>query len=440
MPRQPENDVIMTRPKIAIIGAGWAGLSAAAHLVEHADVALYEAGRVAGGRARGVPSDEFSFLDNGQHLLIGAYQAVFRLLDKTGMDWRRHFYRQPLRWYLHDGLRFEAAWSLPAPLNLLTGLLRGENASLGEKMALVQQLKHLQAHHKRQLPDQSVLSWLEGQGVSRKWLLEFWQPMVWGALNTPLDEASLNVLCNVLADGVWAGCELSDYFVPRVDLTRAFAMPIVGYLQQHGAAWLPNQRVKRVLLDNHRGVRVDGERFDGAIIATAPYHVESVLPPSLGDNIRFAVNSLQYYPITTVYLKYARAFRLPALMTGFAEGTAQWLIDRRRLTGANEIAAVVSLSHRIRATNVQWAQRVHRDVLRVCPQVGKPVAWQVITEKRATIASHVNRVVPTQARLNQYGIWLAGDWLHPRYPATLEAAVQSGAMMAQAVLERFKAA
>ena len=70
MPRQPENDVIMTRPKIAIIGAGWAGLSAAAHLVEHADVALYEAGRVAGGRARGVPSDEFSFLDNGQHLLI----------------------------------------------------------------------------------------------------------------------------------------------------------------------------------------------------------------------------------------------------------------------------------------------------------------------------------------------------------------------------------
>ena len=71
--------------------------------------------------------------------------------------------------------------------------------------------------------------------------------------------------------------------------------------------------------------------------------------------------------------------------------------------------------------------------------MGKPVAWQVITEKRATIASHVNRVVPTQARLNQYGIWLAGDWLHPRYPATLEAAVQSGAMMAQAVLERFAA-
>ena len=418
MPRQPENDVIMTRPKIAIIGAGWAGLSAAAHLVEHADVALYEAGRVAGGRARGVPSDEFSFLDNGQHLLIGAYQAVFRLLDKTGMDWRRHFYRQPLRWYLHDGLRFEAAWSLPAPLNLLTGLLRGENASLGEKTAL---------------------SWLEGQGVSRKWLLEFWQPMVWGALNTPLDEASLNVLCNVLADGVWAGCELSDYFVPRVDLTRAFAMPIVGYLQQHGAAWLPNQRVKRVLLDNRRGVRVDGERFDGAVVATAPYHVAGVLPPSLGDEVRLAIRDLTYYPITTVYLKYARAFRLPALMTGFAEGTAQWLIDRRRLTGANEIAAVVSLSHRIRATNLQWAQRVHRDVLRVCPQVGKPVAWQVITEKRATIASRVNRAVPAQDELNRHAIWLAGDWLHPRYPATLEAAVQSGEMAAQAVLQRFAA-
>lgn len=170
----------MKKPKIAVIGAGWAGLSAAAHLVEHADVALYEAGRVAGGRARGVSGDAFSFLDNGQHLLIGAYQGVFRLLDKAGADWRGHFFRQPLRWYLHDGLRFEAAWSLPAPLNLLTGLLRGENASLGEKTALVRQLKRLQSHHKRHLPDQSVQSWLDAQGVSRKWLLEFWQPMVWG--------------------------------------------------------------------------------------------------------------------------------------------------------------------------------------------------------------------------------------------------------------------
>ena len=430
----------MKKPKIAVIGAGWAGLSAAAHLVEHADVALYEAGRVAGGRARGVSGDAFSFLDNGQHLLIGAYQGVFRLLDKAGADWRGHFFRQPLRWYLHDGLRFEAAWSLPAPLNLLTGLLRGENASLGEKTALVRQLKRLQSHHKRHLPDQSVQSWLDAQGVSSKWLLEFWQPMVWGALNTPLDEASLNVLCNVLADGVWAQCELSDYFVPKVDLTRAFAAPVVAYLQRQGAAWLPNQRVRRVLLDNRRGVRVDGERFDGAVVATAPYHVAGVLPPSLGEEVRLAIRDLTYYPITTVYLKYGRAFRLPALMTGFAEGTAQWLVDRRRLTGANEIAAVVSLSHRIRATPLQWAQRVHRDVLRVCPDVGKPVAWQAITEKRATIASRLGRVVPAQDGLNRYAIWLAGDWLHPRYPATLEAAVQSGEMVARAVVERFEAA
>ena len=429
----------MKKPKIAVIGAGWAGLSAAAHLVEHADVALYEAGRVAGGRARGVSGDAFSFLDNGQHLLIGAYQGVFRLLDKAGADWRGHFFRQPLRWYLHDGLRFEAAWSLPAPLNLLTGLLRGENASLGEKTALVRQLKRLQSHHKRHLPDQSVQSWLDAQGVSRKWLAEFWQPMVWGALNTPLEEASLNVLCAVLADGVWAQCELSDYFVPKVDLTRAFAAPFVAYLQRQGAAWLPNQRVRRVLLDNRRGVRVDGERFDGAVVATAPYHVAGVLPPSLGEEVRLAIRDLTYYPITTVYLKYGRAFRLPALMTGFAEGTAQWLVDRRRLTGANEIAAVVSLSHRIRATPLQWAQRVHRDVLRVCPDVGKPVAWQAITEKRATIASRVNRAVPAQDELNRHAIWLAGDWLHPRYPATLEAAVQSGEMAAQAVLERFAA-
>ena len=54
----------MKKPKIAVIGAGWAGLSAAAHLVEHADVALYEAGRVAGGRAA-CPAMRFRFWTTG---------------------------------------------------------------------------------------------------------------------------------------------------------------------------------------------------------------------------------------------------------------------------------------------------------------------------------------------------------------------------------------
>ena len=116
-------------------------------------------------------------------------------------------------------------------------------------------------------------------------------------------------------------------------------------------------------------------------------------------------------------------------MTGFAYGTAQWLIDRAQLNGTNEIAATISVSERFSGnlkTSTDWVNAVHADVLRICPNAGKPVAQHVIHEKRATIAATVARSLPDMTDLNAANIWLAGDWLHTRYPATLEAAVQSG--------------
>ena len=97
------------KKKIAIIGAGWTGLSAAVTLVPHADVTLFEAGNVAGGRARAVQSRDFSFLDNGQHLLIDAYQATFDLLKTIGVAQDEIFFRQPFQWYLADGVQFQAS-------------------------------------------------------------------------------------------------------------------------------------------------------------------------------------------------------------------------------------------------------------------------------------------------------------------------------------------
>ncbi|WP_307754116.1 FAD-dependent oxidoreductase, partial [Neisseria gonorrhoeae] len=91
------------RPKIAVIGAGWAGLSAAVTLARHADVTLFEAGRQAGGRARTLAgnTDGFGFLDNGQHILLGAYRGVLRLMKTIGSDPRAAFLHVPLPWHMH---------------------------------------------------------------------------------------------------------------------------------------------------------------------------------------------------------------------------------------------------------------------------------------------------------------------------------------------------
>lgn len=416
--------------QIAVIGAGWAGLAAAAALAPQHRVTLFEASRVAGGRARSVAAAGFSFADNGQHLLLGAYEAVFALLEKAGADVRRHTRRQPLQWHLADGVRFQAAAWLPAPFNLLWAVLGAQGCTLRQKTALLRQLSALKTYQRSTLPDQSVASWLDAQGADDFWRRQFWLPMTAGALNTPLQHASLRVLADVLADGVWARKSGSDYCLPRIGLTEWFAEPVLNHIRAHGGRWQPETRVARLVCAGG-GVWVNGERFDAAVAAVAPYHLDKLLPEHLGGGVRAALNGLRYHAITTVYLRYAAPLALPALMTGLAEGTAQWLIDRRRLNGANEVAAVISLSDTLMLSGSpnsaeSWADAVHRDVLRLCPDAGEPVARQVITEKRATAACTPNRTLPDCADLNAAGIWLAGDWLHPRYPATLEAAVLSG--------------
>ena len=113
------------RPKIAVIGAGWAGLSAAVQLVGRADVTLFEAGKQAGGRARSLENnnDSFSFLDNGQHIMIGAYRGVLTLMERIGVRAEEALVRRPLQWHIHEGLQFQTA-SLPSPWHIAAGILR----------------------------------------------------------------------------------------------------------------------------------------------------------------------------------------------------------------------------------------------------------------------------------------------------------------------------
>lgn len=435
-----------SRRKVAVIGAGWAGLAAAAALAPHSEVTLFEAGREAGGRARKVAADAgFSFLDNGQHLLIGAYHSVFRLLESAGVRRNDAFLHLPMQWYLHDGLRFSIehgrllgirARSLPAPFNLACALLGAENAPLALRFSLLNTLAALQKHARRAAPDQSIAVWLAAQRVPQAQIEQFWQPLVWGALNTPLAEGSLKTLTNVLADGVWADAAHSDYYLPKTDLGALFAEPLLARIQAQGGRYRPSCRVGRIVCEAG-GVRVNGEDYDAAVAAVAPYHLGALLPESAADAFQAALSAPRYHAITTVYLRYPQALPLPAAMTGFARGTAQWLIDRSRLNAQPETAAVISLSEQHGALSAdQWAARVHADVLRVCPAAPAPVVARAITEKRATAARPIGVAPPDQSSLNAQRIFLAGDWLHPRYPATLEAAVQSGEAAAQALLAR----
>lgn len=425
-------------PKIAVIGAGWSGLAAAVYLRDRARVTVFEAGKTAGGRARTLAGSHegFRYLDNGQHILMGAYHAVAALMEKIGSDARQAFDKLPLQWHLADGLQFQTA-SLPAPLHLLAGIGRARGIGRGEKWQLLRQMAAL----KEERRDVAVGAWLRERQCPRILVRDFWQPLVWGALNTPLERASLQMLRAVLQDGVWADKRAAEYWLPKQDLGSIVPEPALRYLRAGGAVVRLGTRVARLAVRPDGKVLVDGEAFDGAVLAVAPYHAAALLPPETPDSVLSAWQRIQYHAITTVYLRYAQDVRLPAPMSGLAEGeAAQWFIVHQDGLGRpREVATVISVSDTLPPrTKEEWAEAAHRDLLRILPDLGEPQAVRVITEKRATAASCAGRQLPDCRWLQQSGIYPAGDWLHPRYPATLEAAVQSGCAAAELMIHEYR--
>lgn len=422
----------MNRQRIAVIGGGWAGLAAAEALADKADVVLFEAANIMGGRARALRQEhhEFSFLDNGQHLLWGAYQQCFALLRRTGVNIQAVFHHERLRWFVGDGFRFRLV-PLPPPWHLLLGIFGGKGASLRQKCALIWQLHRLQ-QWQRQYPkngrDISVGQWLQDNRVSQFWQQRFWQPLVRSMLNTELRAASLACLSKVWHDVMCLSRQGSDLWLAKTDLGQSWVEPVVGLLRRKKVSIRLAQPVTAIEPLADGGVWVENERFDAAIVAVAPHQAAAVLPASTPDTIRQALAALHDHTITTVYLRYPVPVRLPATLSGLSQTKTQWFVNRGRCGGhAQEVAAMISLPDAVSAQDgTDWSQQAHQDLLRLCPGLPEPLKVRVISEKHAVSARETDAPDMPCAWLRQRHIYLAGDYTHPHYPATLEAAVQTG--------------
>jgi squalene-associated FAD-dependent desaturase len=421
------------RPKVAIIGAGWAGLAAAVELADQAELTLFEAGREPGGRARRIYGSD-SQLDNGQHILIGAYRDCLRLMHKAGVDVDRAMLRLPLSWQRQDGISMQCPrW--PAPLHVLAGLLAAKGLGWRDKWQLALALQRLKWRRWQLAEDITVARWLQAQRQS-DWLVEqFWRPMVLSALNTPLELASMQVLATTLRDSLGGSRADSDLLLPRLDLSELFPEAALRWLRVRGAAWQPGSRVSGIL-PAADGVLVDGQLFDAAIVAVAPYHAAGLLQEPV---LQTQVKAFRYWPIYTAYLRYDADISMPLPMMGLQGGTLDWLFDRQALSGERGLlAAVISAPPQLVQSMEREAllQKVRADVEYMLPALNglQPLASHLIVEKRATFGSVVGLTRP-HCRSRVQSVYLAGDWLCPDYPATLEGAVRSGLTAARQLMQ-----
>ena len=237
-----------SKPHIAIIGGGCAGLSAAAALVDRGlKVTLFEASPYLGGRARTVETKQHS-LDNGQHILLGAYRQTLALLRKVGVPIDQSFLRLPLRINMqsnhgHSVFQLKSTRLLPAPLHLLFGLLGCQGLSWQERIKAIKLMHHLKKTNYSLVQDTPLDVFLMAQQQTPNLTKMLWEPLCLAALNTPIVKASTRIFLNVLRDSFSGHQRNSDFLLPRQDLSNIIAQPLARYISSKGGVINLNQAV-----------------------------------------------------------------------------------------------------------------------------------------------------------------------------------------------------
>jgi squalene-associated FAD-dependent desaturase len=404
-------------------------------------VTVFEAGKTLGGRARRVEHRE-AVLDNGLHILIGAYTETLRLMRQVGAEPDRLLLRLPLTWQVHHKFLLVTP-GLPAPFHLLAGLAAARGVPLSERISAARFMMRMRRAGYALARDMPVARLLaeHGQGPALTRLL--WQPLCVSALNTPPKAASARVFLNVLRDSLDAAREASDMLLPRVDLSRLFPEPAADYVRSRGGELLPGHRVTEIDPGAGRdedafAVRASGfeRRFSHVVCAVAPYHAAAFLAgiTALSEAAE-AVGRFTYQPIYSVYLGYPGGVRLPAPMLGFDSALLQWAFDRGALAGQHGLIGVVISAegpHQDLAQE-ELGRLVHQELQQQLGQLPDPLWCRVFAEKRATFACTPALKRP-ESSTPLRNFFLAGDYVASDYPGTLESAVRSGVAAARAVL------
>jgi squalene-associated FAD-dependent desaturase len=419
--------------KVAVVGAGWAGCAAAVEAAQLGHiVTLFEASRSLGGRARRVGVEDQA-LDNGQHILIGAYSECLRLMQTVGVSETAALRRMQLNLCFPDGVELSLP-QLPAPLHVLGGILLALGLTLNERWVFLTRSLAWKNSGWRCSPGTSVAQLTAP--LPDKVRERFTDLLCVSALNTSPDQADGQVFLNVLRDSLGAQSRSSDFLLPKVDLTAVFPASAAKWLESRSASVRLGDRVNGVTLLNGQWQvtgQASNETFDTVIIATPPAEAARLLA-AIAPGHASQIESLRYEPITTVYL-HAPGTRLHAPMLALHETPtqpAQFVFDRGQLgNAAGMLALVVSASSRTREwTDEQWLACA-REALEQWRVNAAPTLLKAITEKRATFACTVGLQRPAMAAAR--GLLLAGDYVAGPYPSTLEGAVRSGVAAARAI-------
>ena len=403
-------------------------------------VTVFEASRTLGGRARALestlPDGTPVTLDNGQHILIGAYTEALRLIRLVGLDPDALLLRRPLALPFPDGTGLQTpdyATHWPAPLDAIAAIATARDWTWRERLSLIRASLGWQWAGFSCAPDLSVAQLCAG--MAPRVLQELIEPLCVSALNTAAAQASAQVFLRVLRDALFGIRGGSHLLLPRTDLSTIFPNAAARWITQRGGQVRQGQRASQLRWHAPHWL-LDGQEFDRLIWATSASNAATTLaecaqaaPESIANSLQaWATTSaaLRFEAIATVYA-WAPAARLPHPMLALrasAPAPAQFVFDRGQLEGpAGLLAFVVSASAGTRE-ELQSAVLTQAAVQLAPLGLGDLQPVQTVVERHATFACTPGLCRPAQ--FIAPGLLAAGDYVDGPYPATLEGAVRSG--------------
>jgi len=411
--------------RVAVVGGGWAGLAAAVEATRRGhQVSLFEMAPQLGGRAREVDFGD-ALLDNGQHILIGAYSQTLALMRLVGVDIEQALLRTPLRVTYPDGAGLQLAPGSPI-LAFASAVLRYPGWRWRDKQALLLTATGWALRRFRCDPTLTVAQLTSHLPLAvRDELLD---PLCVAALNTPASHASATVFLRVLKDALFSGPGSADLLLPRQRLSQLWPLPAARWLTASGASLRLSQRVD-TLERSGDGWRVNGEEADAVVLACTANEAAR-LTVTLTPGWSRLAGALHYEPIVTVYTQ-SPGSRLPQPMMALRSNErhpAQFVFDLGAISGLDGVFAFVvsgATSWVAQGLDATTAATLKQAREALGAHLHSPLeSLRSTTEKRATFLCTPQLQRPPQQVLP--GLWAAGDYVQGPYPATLEGAMRSG--------------
>jgi squalene-associated FAD-dependent desaturase len=431
------------KKKIVVIGAGVAGISAAISLAEGGnEVVLIEGSMRLGGRACSfIDNTSGEVIDNGQHVMMGAYHNFLQIVDQLGTSSNLHW-QNGLKVVYHEkgGKRFTLnAGMLPGKLGMILGLITFKPLDIKSKICIISFF--IKAYKNRlDTSIKTISQLLTEENQTDNSITIFWTPLVLAVMNASLNNSSAGLFVEALNRAFFSGNRDNSIIISKEGLSELFN-PLPDWLEKHGCSLLKGVSVHNLIIENGNfvGVRLSNDSviYADIVISCIPSKpLKKIIPEELSNHPFFLhLDDFSYSTIISAYIWLDR----PVMDDDFTAllGTkTHWLFNKRNFNADTNskfpylVAATISgANDNENLSNNEILEIIFKDINDCMPNASssKVIHSVLFRDRKATILATPGSEslrLPNSTPVTNF--FIAGDWTDTGLPATIEGAAFSG--------------